>query len=362
MADIRDRDIRARAGYDPRYDRVRPSAQKAQAAARSQETSGGNTESNTNSEKEEPSVFRYPLEKLDKTADCLFIQIYDQLRSSDIFGLKQTISGNQKIDLAKVGGIKNYDDYFNTTQGQNKLKKTNVKYIYLPIPQQISDALSVSYGEDTLNPVQATGLKIAGGIVEKGGEAIKTQAEIVKQIAFGNIQGIDEGTKKAVQALFSATAVNSLGANVSPDSLLSRASGQILQSNLELLFSGVTLRAFPFQFDFAPRNPDESREVMDIIRVLKKSMVPKKGNALFIGAPKVFQLEYLSGQKQHPFLNKFKICSLTDLSINYNASGTYSTYEDGTPVHIQIQCTFKEINPVYSEDYDTSYGKGGVGY
>ena len=40
--------------------------------------------------------------------------------------------------------------------------------------------------------------------------------------------------------------------------LISRASGQIFQSNLELLFSGVALRTFPFVFDFAPRNELES--------------------------------------------------------------------------------------------------------
>jgi len=101
-------------------------------------------------------------------------------------------------------------------------------------------------------------------------------------------------------------------------------------------------------------------------------MVPKKGGALFIGSPKVFQLEYITGQKAHPFLNKFKVCALTSMAVNYTASGTYATYADGTPVHMQVTCTFQEINPIYSEDYDEKYSgpyapgndpaNSGVGY
>ena len=33
--------------------------------------------------------------------------------------------------------------------------------------------------------------------------------------------------------------------------------------------------------------------------------------------------------------------------------------EDKTPVHMQMMLNFKELDPVYAEDYDTV---GGVGY
>ena len=35
-----------------------------------------------------------------------------------------------------------------------------MKYIYLPIPQTVSDSLAVSYAEDTLNPLQSLGMKL----------------------------------------------------------------------------------------------------------------------------------------------------------------------------------------------------------
>ena len=94
-------------------------------------------------------------------------------------------------------------------------------------------------------------------------------------------------------------------------------------------------------------------------------MAPKGGksgarNSLFIGSPNLFQLEYKTGNAAHPFLNRFKVCALSDLQVNYTASGTYATYGDGTPVHINVAMQFKEINPIYAEDYQDE--PGGVGF
>ena len=325
-----------------------------------------------------PVMFRYPLDRLDNSVDALYISIFDQIRKNNIFGLGKKVTNAQgKIDITKIGGIESYSDYAASYTDAQKKKNTNVEYIYLPIPQQVSDSLAVSYGDDTLNPVQAAGIAaISSGLKDDNGKDF-TSITLAQKVISGEIAGIDEGTKKAIQSIFAGTAINQLGANVNPNSLISRSSGQIFQSNLELLFSGVTLRSFPFVFDFVPREKREADQVRSIIRTLKKAMSPKSRNALFIQAPKVFQLEYVSGQRDHPFLNRFKLCSLTDMAVNYTASGTYATYEDGTPVHIQVQCTFKEINPIYAEDYESpgytgpaingddafqSTGVGGVGF
>jgi hypothetical protein len=180
-----------------------------------------------------------------------------------------------------------------------------------------------------------------------------------------NLPGIDSNTIEAATAALAGKAINQLGANVSPAALITRATGQVLQSNLELLFSGVTLRAFPFSFDFTPRDAAEGEMVKQIIRILKMSMLPKGGapgarNPLFINSPNLFQLEYKTGNKAHPFLNRFKVCALTDLQVNYTGSGAYATYGDGTPVHINVGMQFKEINPIYAEDYTDE--PGGVGF
>jgi hypothetical protein len=165
-------------------------------------------------------------------------------------------------------------------------------------------------------------------------------------------------TAAAVQAALGQGDINAI---------ISRATGQVFNENVELLFNGVTMRpAFNFTFDMVPRYKNESDTVKTIIRTLKKNMTPQKGKpgvdggGLFVKAPNVFKLEYMSGGKQHPFLHSFKPCALTQMSVNYNGSSQYATYADATPVHMQLTLQFQELTPIYAEDYKDS--DIGVGY
>ena len=154
----------------------------------------------------------------------------------------------------------------------------------------------------------------------------------------------------------------------SPQSVISRSTGQILNNNLELLFKGVNLRTFPYNITFSPRSPKEGEVVKQIIRRLKASMAAKAGEfngtaaGIFIQSPDVFQLKFLKDDVDHPFLHSFKLCALTGMSVNYTNAGTYTSYEDGTPVNIRMSLTFKELNPIYHEDYQQVGAGPGVGY
>ena len=164
-----------------------------------------------------------------------------------------------------------------------------------------------------------------------------------------------------------ASAIRSLGMNVSAQGLISRASGQVLQSNLELLFSGMALRTFPFIFDFAPRDEKEAEEVMLIIRTIKMAMTPSGRDSVMMTAPDLFQFTYISGKERHPFLNSFKVGVLSNMTVDYTAGGNYATYggKYKSPVHMRMQLDFKEINPVFREDYEqmsNTPGMGGVGF
>ena len=43
---------------------------------------------------------------------------------------------------------------------------------------------------------------------------------------------------------------------------------------------------------------------------------------------------------------------MTNITVNYTGAGTYATYGDATPVNIKLSLVFKEINPIYAEDYE----------
>ena len=56
------------------------------------------------------------------------------------------------------------------------------------------------------------------------------------------------------------------------------------------------------------------------------------------------------------------MCALTGLSVNYTNAGTYASYGDGSAVSIRLTMSCKELNPIYSEDYDVMGESDGVGF
>tara|TARA_B100000424_G_scaffold89956_1_gene67377 strand:+ start:146 stop:1438 length:1293 start_codon:yes stop_codon:yes gene_type:complete len=260
-----------------------------------------------------------------------------------------------------------YDEANTRMSNANHFDKKTKFYVELPIPQELNDSNSVTWGEDSLNIFQLAGLAAANNVMRNPGNSFQKVSEILqKGIDFGD--NFDSQTKNAVLAGISGAAINALGGNVSPGSVISRSTGQILNSNLELLFQGVNLRSFPFSVTFSPRNAEEAKRVKMIIRHLKQTMAPKTGTGgggpqgVFLKSPDVFSLRYLHNGEDHPFLNTFKLCALTGLNVNYTNAGTYASYEGGTPVNIRMNMTFKELNPIYNEDYNDMSDEEGVGF
>ena len=278
--------------------------------------------------------------------------------------LQTEVSPGQFEDLKVIDTVRIKNDGASDRQKDAKA----IYYITLPIPQDVNDSNVVTWGDDSMNIFQIAAVDAAAGLIGNSKESFEN-AKAVLDAGIGRSIGeaLGKDTGKAITRAIAGEAIDKLGANIRPNSVLGRSTGMILNSNLELLFSGVTLRTFPFSINFSPRNSDESEMVISIIKALKSSMAAKKNasqgqGGIFLRAPDVFQLMYVdSSGKQHPFLNRFKDCALTAMTVNYTNSGTYATYNDSTPVSIRMNLTFKELNPIYFEDYK-SYTGPGVGY
>jgi len=249
---------------------------------------------------------------------------------------------------------------------------TSLATVILPMPQQIQDNNATDWTPGTMNPVQSALTSAASGAINAGSpiDFFKSLNGSLGRI-FNNISDqvkTAEG-QAAISGGIAQAAANAVLGQGDINQTISRAAGVVFNQNVELLFNGVNLRpAYNFTFDMVPRSQQESDTIKKIIRTFKKNMSAQRtgardeGGGLFVKAPNVFKLEYLSGGKSHPFLHKFKICALTQMNVNYTGSGQYATYSDATPVHIQMTLQFQELSPVYSGDYDTPQGKLGVGY
>tara|TARA_A100000172_G_C3038902_1_gene109629 strand:+ start:43 stop:1458 length:1416 start_codon:yes stop_codon:yes gene_type:complete len=213
----------------------------------------------------------------------------------------------------------------------------------LPIPNGVSDQNRVDFSDATLNPAQVAGAQIAlntllGGIGE-GGQALgETITGVVK----------NPNTPTTIASLLTSFALN-----INPNQLLSRTQGGVFNNNLALLFKGPTLRPFNFDFNVSPRDSRESIEVQKIIRMFKQSSaVQRTENGLFLGSPHVYDIEFLSGSSSHNFLPKIKTCALQVFAVNYMPNNTYMTYENSSMVSYSFQFQFKELDPIFNDDYD----------
>ena len=321
-------------------------------------------------QRKQGGVLRYPLEAMTESTDYLQIDIEKYVPIGNNYvnapgGDSRYVTGNRFTNRAGRTG---------TTRLSTK-PLINAGTILLPIPANLQDSNNVVYGESKLNGLAAAGVSAVEGALsgvdvfnldetKRALGDLRTKTKSKLQEGVGDIATATDALNKKL----AAEAVNIFGANVTFNQLLARGNGEILNPNMELLFSDVTIRNFRFSFKLAPRNPKEAEQVKLIIRAFKRNMAPQaqggtlQGGNFFLNTPNIFKLRYRSGVKDHPFLHKFKQCFLSDMQTTYTGEGVYSTYDDGTPVSMQLDLSFKEIQPIYDIDYDEGPGTGAVGY
>ena len=119
--------------------------------------------------------------------------------------------------------------------GQRRLTKYMIE---LPIPQDLNDSNSVTWGEDRMNAIELAGLTIAQEAMaqaDPGRAAVEAARLAIEAFNTGiSVPGLNSDTQSAVRAALSGAAIGALGSNVRPASVIARSTGQILNNNLEL--------------------------------------------------------------------------------------------------------------------------------
>ena len=151
----------------------------------------------------------------------------------------------------------------------------------------------------------------------------------------------------AVQALGKATGKN-------PNQLLAMSRGEIFNPNVELLYEGPKIRgAFNFQFYFVPRSPDEALDVTRIVKEFKVWSAPSDtGNGMY-KVPHIWMVEYSIANQQNRYMNLFKSCALTNVSVQMNQTlDHHASFTDGAPLTTSLGLTFQEVDIITREDQE----------
>ena len=232
--------------------------------------------------------------------------------------------------------------------------RASIGSVILPIPGGISDANACDWGGDTMNPLQIAGAAIALGAL--GSDAVPGGLGG----AFGDLKNqVVENNPAVKEAIGGGAAASAIGSDI--NSLLGRTQGVILNPNLELLFQRPSLRPFSFEFKMSPRSSAEAARIVEIIRFFKQGMAPIRDESrLFLKTPHTFRIKYVQQGEDSKFLNRFKECALLSCNVQYTPEGNYAPYEDGAMSSYAMSLQFKELEPVYNDEYsefdDTNIG------
>jgi hypothetical protein len=134
----------------------------------------------------------------------------------------------------------------------NRADRKSIGSVILPIPNGIKDADKVSWGEDSMDAGALALAAIAFSVIAEG----EANDELKKiQAGIRGVSGTD--ATNAIASHFTGAAIGK-----DKGKFMSRATGQVMNPNMELLFNGPSLRDFSFTFLLAPRDHQEAMTVM----------------------------------------------------------------------------------------------------
>lgn len=220
--------------------------------------------------------------------------------------------------------------------------------IILPMPSQLKDVSEIEWSPKTLS-----NLEIISGVLE-------------------GIGGVANQFKKDNKPVDAKT--QSL---LTQEETYSRFAGVISNPNQDLLFSGIGLRQFPYEFNLIPRNEAETLVIRKIVRTFRQGMLPRKllGGAI-VGAPNTFRIKFINGRTGKPLkdVRRHKELALVNFVAYPMLTDSWMTYDDEehSALGFKIQMVFQELTPIYYDDYegkdingdqiDESNGNISVGY
>jgi hypothetical protein len=212
--------------------------------------------------------------------------------------------------------------------------------IQLPIPRDLKENFDLDVNQSEL------GAK-TGGLADLGVDVLRGAGESAQGTMFAIAYG-------ALAQAFEGTEANAVG----------QALGAVPNPHMQAIFSGVDLRTHTFQWTFAPRNVQESKNLKAIINEIKKNSLP----AYSTTGTAALQYPPMVEIKLMPWGNdliKFKKCLIKSVSVNYAPAGLPSFFAsqpgdtEKYPTMIQLELQMLETEIQTAKDYGLADGARG---
>ncbi len=226
--------------------------------------------------------------------------------------------------------------------------------IALYLPANVQDNTTATY-QDTPTGMAgfaaATGMDFIRALENRDFEAAG------KLFAEGGGQFALEATKRAGAAI-----AEGLTGSEGIIGMANRLFGQADNPFMEVLFESMAMRQFQYNFNFAPRNREETEDVQKIINLFRFHMAPELqgANSRYLTLPSEFDIHYMYHHSngvgiENDYFNRISTCVLENVSTNYTPGEKVRTFQDGAPTQITMTLQFKETELLTKEKIAMGY-------
>ena len=309
-----------------------------------------------------------PVEEGSKIGETVEYESYDMKGSNKkSFISNASVEANYRKGLVDRGGKGNTlkGDVAQLRKGrkgfgtsfQNILPTTTriTDSIAIYLPPNVKDATSVGYNNAEMGVIGAAAAGSAG---------------VVDALRKGDLSGLASTLGTAAKDLL-ATAGLGLGseflgtlAGVDPEGLkgfAKKAFGQASNPYMEVLFEGVEMRTFTYNFTFSPRNKEETEDVKKIIEMFRFHMMPELngGSSAFMTLPSTFDIHYMyqvtpDVSMENNYYTKIATCVLKGCDVDYTPNGVKS-FASGAPTQITMSLSFQETEMLTKQHVNRGY-------
>jgi len=127
---------------------------------------------------------------------------------------------------------------------------------------------------------------------------------------------------------------------------ISKVTGRAFNNNLEMVFKGVPMREFTYNFEFAPKNRVELDSSRKIMSLLKFHMHPELGARNDFIVPSQFQLTFMYLDKRNMYIPRISKCVLKNMDLSHGDDAVFTTFAGdelgASPVYTKMSLTFAE--------------------
>lgn len=194
-------------------------------------------------------------------------------------------------------------------------------------------------------------------LTEMGGKALKGGQDVggLLSSVMDTVNANGSEAAKTLGQVASDLVLNPSGGKTFGDAVLGIA-GMAVNPQIFVLFRGIDLRTFQFDFIFTPKSPEEAANIRNIIKAFRFHAAPeiRADWSRFYIAPSTFNIEFMYKDKINQNIFQMTSCVLKRLSVDYAPYG-WSTFNDGMPVQTILSMTFQETEIITKEKVNQGY-------